>query len=81
MTLLISRFEPTENPKEKELMGAKSIIQFLTCVKLTMPGYYVGYKPLNLENLNIFDCDWLQYKNSCHVLKVEKETIPQSLRG
>ena len=26
MTLLISRFEPTENPKEKELMGAKSII-------------------------------------------------------
>ena len=62
-------------------MGAKSIIQFLTCVKLTMPGYYVGYKPLNLENLNIFDCDWLQYKNSCHVLKVEKETIPQSLRG
>ena len=81
MTLLISRFEPTENPKEKELMGAKSIIQFLTCVKLTMPGYYVWYKPLNLENLNIFDCDWLQYKNSCHVLKVEKETIPQSLRG
>ena len=26
MKLLISRFEPTENPKEKELMGAKSII-------------------------------------------------------
>ena len=32
MTLLISRFESTENPKEKELMGAKSIIWFLTCV-------------------------------------------------
>ena len=26
MTLLISRFESTENPKEKELMGAKSIV-------------------------------------------------------
>ena len=34
MTLLISRFESTENPKEKELMGAKSVIWPLTCVKL-----------------------------------------------
>ena len=20
-----------------------------------------------IENWNFFDCDWLQYKNSCHV--------------
>ena len=41
MTLLISSFESTENPKEKELMGAKSIVLDLREALNTIIFFYI----------------------------------------